>query len=166
MRPLRLVGERFGRLTVVEQVLPSLGITKWRVRCDCGNERICRGTALTSGHSKSCGCAMMDAVTIHGRTRTAEFRAWQNMIERCTNPKAPKFKNYGGRGIAVCEKWKNRFEAFLADVGERPAPHLTIDRIDNNGNYEPGNVRWTTYSEQNKNRRSNGMLGKKIRRKA
>ena len=83
---------------------------------------------------------------------TPTYDAWHNMIQRCTNPRSPEYRNYGARGIAVCQPWR-RFEVFLHDVGERPAPHLTLERINNDGNYEPGNVKWATRREQRRNQR-------------
>jgi hypothetical protein len=89
----------------------------------------------------------------HGRCGTVEYRAWHNMKQRCLSPGHPKYRLWGGRGITVCERWRNSFAAFLADMGDRPSPHHSIDRIDDDGHYEPGNVRWATASEQRRNRR-------------
>lgn len=160
MERLLLTGQKFGRLTVAD-LAASDRMTRWHVRCDCGSEFICRGTSLTSGHTKSCGCLSVEVSTTHGQSKSPEFKAWQMMIQRCTNPKHPKFEHWGGRGITVCPRWLGSFESFISDMGSRPSDRHSLDRHpDNDGNYEPGNCRWATYSQQNENRRSNGLLGK------
>jgi hypothetical protein len=94
----------------------------------------------------------------HGLARRKEYRAWVNMISRCENPKTPGWENYGGRGIAVCRRWRESVEAFYEDIGPRPSPQHSVDRIDNNGNYEPGNCRWATQHEQTRNMRRNRIV--------
>jgi hypothetical protein len=164
-RAVQMIGSRFGRLTVIASApehRSQSGRTRkhWLCECDCGARTVRLGEHLRSGRSTSCGCLrreLMASVGLanrkHGATKTVEFRIWQGLIQRCTNPHAPAWKNYGGRGIRVCETWLNSFESFLADVGLRPHPSLTLDRKDNDGNYEPGNVRWATRLEQTRNRR-------------
>lgn len=154
-------GLRFGRLVVVSLERMERGAI-WRCRCDCGNETIVRNENI--GRSTiSCGCAHREELiarnTTHGHNnrghRTSIHARWGDIIARCTNPNHPAWKYYGGRGIKVCERW-HIFENFLADVGELPGPGLTIDREDNSGNYEPGNIRWITMKEQAANRRARG----------
>ena len=128
-------------------------------RCDCGREAIVVFKNIKRGGSTGCKtCAARKNATKHGAARTgqntAEYRAWCSMITRCTNPNRKKWPDYGGRGITVCERWRNSFENFLADMGPRPSPKHSVDRYPNNdGNYEPGNVRWATKAEQANNRR-------------
>lgn len=157
MRILELTGQRFGRLTVLECVgKDDWHHTIWRVRCDCGNVLNVRGSHLTSGNTKSCGCYNLERSkqlhTKHGYSYHPLYSTWYNMIHRCVNPDNSNYENYGGRGITVCDRWKNSFEAFIEDVGDRPEG-ATLDRIDVNGNYEPGNCRWADSHTQITNRR-------------
>lgn len=169
---IEITGQHFGRL-VVEWPVGRNGIKGeilWLCVCDCGVLYIVSGCDLRRGHTTSCGClarglARERLITrnrsippnlSHGHAlrsgRTAEFRAWIGMIQRCQNPKIKSFARYGGRGISVCPQWLESFQNFLDDVGLKPAPKLSIDRINNDGNYEPGNVRWATSLEQARNR--------------
>ena len=155
MRRLDLTGKRFGRLFVLSYshtVKP--GYAYWLCRCDCGTLRSVVACNLSRGITKSCGCLRASPLS-HGHTsggrHTPTYRSWYAMIQRCTNPRNHKYRDYGGRGISVCKRWRS-FENFLADMGERPAG-LTLDRRDNDGSYEPGNCRWATSHEQARNKR-------------
>lgn len=153
---INLVGQKFSRLTVTERSTVNAGIkAHWHCVCDCGKTSIVATSDLKSGHTKSCGC-LNDEVRKtkpikHGFNRTPTHVSWLAMLARCSNSNLKSYKNYGGRGITVCARWSS-FENFLADIGERPHGR-SIDRIDVNGNYEPGNCRWATASEQRRNQR-------------
>ena len=144
-----LAGKKFGRLTVISKE----GTRRWLCQCDCGNTTICHGASLKNGNTKSCGCFRREQrSTLNGMSHTPTYNSWRCMIYRCTNPKDAKWEYYGGRGVSVCDRWLN-YENFLSDMGERPEGK-TIDRINPDGNYEPGNCRWLEKQKQNGNRRN------------
>lgn len=152
------VGERFTRWTVISQSTPNAsGSKRWMCRCECGVDKIVPAYYLRREASRSCGCLMREQIgdrnRKHGGHGTVEYIAWNAMVQRCTRASHPAFKNYGGRGIAVCAEWRHDFAAFLAHVGSRPSAGHSLDRIDNDRGYEPGNVRWATYDVQMINRR-------------
>lgn len=166
MAPLKdLVGNKYGRLTVVSRAENRGSKAAWLCACQCGGYSTTTTTSLNSGKSRSCGCLQREeqsaritkSNTRHGHNRAGAgnqsptWHSWSSMKKRCNLNSHVSYPSYGGRGISVCSRWSS-FENFLEDMGERP-PGKTLDRIDVNGNYEPGNCRWATASEQQRNKR-------------
>lgn len=159
-----LVGQRFGRLVV--QSLASRKPIKWMCLCDCGRLKAIARSALRKGKGRtstlSCGCIQREITTrrlsTHGLSWRQEYSAWRAMKRRCTQPKSPNWKDYGGRGISVCEAWRSSFAAFIADMGQRPSAAYSIERRNVNGNYEPSNCYWATAGEQANNKRNNVFI--------
>lgn len=165
-----MIGLRFGRLTVVREASPkrySKGTKRtFLVKCDCGNQKVVIGASLPNGNTTSCGCLRRERTgelsTTHGGTKNrkwdTEYTIWVGIIARCENPNSRSYERYGGRGITICPEWRHDYAAFLAHVGRRPSQVHSIDRIDNNRGYEPGNVRWATSDIQRNNTRRNKFM--------
>jgi hypothetical protein len=166
-----LTGQRFGRLTVLSRspnyVSPKgYVLVRWRCACDCGVESLVTAEKLRNGHTQSCGCLHRDnasaANVTHGATVGRdipfEYRVWKSMKTRCSNPNAINWRHYGGRGIAICDRWSTSFADFLADMGPSPSPRHSIERVDNARGYEPGNCVWATRKVQTRNTRRNRLL--------
>lgn len=157
-----LTGQTFGRLTVVKYAGKQGHNHIWHCRCECGVEKLVQAANLKSGGTKSCGCLAHEvwsaANQTHGCTGSLTHTSWCSMKERCYRKNHHAYHNYGGRGIEVCARWKDSFENFLADMGERPSSKHSIEREDNDGNYCPTNCVWKTRKEQARNKRNNRML--------
>lgn len=174
-RKLDMIGHRYGQLVVMADSLRTTRLTRFCIcKCDCGNEKHIRAGDLRSGRAKSCGCMIKSAVTKRNTTHghaltgkcTTEFRAWTGMLSRCYNSNRERYKNYGGRGITVCDRWLTSFENFYSDLGPKPSPQYSLDRIDNNGNYEPSNCHWATKEQQARNKSNTTLLeweGKQVK---
>jgi hypothetical protein len=155
-----LDGQQFGRLTVLHRA-PNTVQNKaaWLCECQCGTQKIVTAAHLRNGTTTSCGCLAREGVARldHGHARTNHrhplYATWRGIKVRCSRPDSKDWARYGGRGIRMCDRWLRSFPAFLADVGEKPGPEYSIDRIDNDGHYEPSNVRWATPSQQRTNQR-------------
>lgn len=165
-----LTGRRFGRLMVVRRAANNKnGDPAWHCVCDCGTEKVVSGSASRQGHTRSCSCLRRELNSTlrppvhekHGQAgagaATKEYRAWQSMKARCYTESTRAFHRYGGRGIRVCDRWRDDFVAFFADLGPCP-PGRSLDRVDNDGDYEPGNVRWASCAVQARNRSNNHFI--------
>jgi hypothetical protein len=164
-RRMDLTGKVFGRWTVISFVERDTNRqSKWKCVCLCGEAREVAAGKLLQGKSSSCGCLRDELIAsrfrVHGETikGTSEYTSWKSMLQRCSDPNSTNYPRYGGRGITVCDRWKHSFENFLADMGRKPSSKHSIEREENEGNYEPANCRWATSKEQSRNRRSNRML--------
>jgi hypothetical protein len=155
------VGLKYGRLTIMAPAGSKKSHALALCRCDCGNECVTAVDHLLIGHTTSCGCFSAEwtrkRFRTHGLSKSREYHIWQGMHNRCKNPDCEKYPHYGGRGIRVCERWES-FAAFIEDVGLSPSPKHEIERVDNNGHYEPGNCRWATHKEQMRNTRRNRLI--------
>ncbi len=165
-RPVpEIAGHRFSRLVALEIAGRGGRQVLWRCQCDCGKLTTVATGNLRSGHTRSCGCLVIEFASAagplretHGLSKTPEYNVWHGMVQRCHNPKNKGFNEYGGRGITVCDEWRTDFRAFFAHIGQRPSMKHSVDRIRNNEGYKPGNVRWATQEEQGNNKRVNVIV--------
>ena len=146
----KMIGREFGRWTVLEKKIKGRR-TYFKCQCECGTIKTVEAGSLRSGGSQSCGCLAKELKTKHGMSGNTTYNSWHHMLQRCNNKNNDSYKDYGGRGITVCRQWA-KFESFFEDMGLKPANH-SIDRIDNNGNYEPSNCKWSSHKEQRANTR-------------
>lgn len=165
MKKIEMTGKKFGRLVVIKEAMERSKDRRvcWVCKCDCGNEITVDGKSLRNGNTKSCGCLQKEAVGLinkkHGLRNTRLYNIYVNMRRRCEDPKRKAYPRYGGRGIRICDEWKNDFPAFYDwAITNGYKDDLQIDRIDNDGNYEPSNCRWVTPKKNNNNRRNNTII--------
>jgi hypothetical protein len=170
-KSIDITGQLFGRLTAIRMTVegtskPPRQKEKWLCSCECGNETEVAKRHLVNGNTRSCGCLVAETTrqqkTIHGHRAggksSSEYASWASMLQRCSNPKATGYENWGGRGIIVCPRWAESFETFLADMGPKPSPEHEIDRFDNDKGYSLENCRWATRIEQANNKRNNRLF--------
>lgn len=158
-----LTGLKFERLMAISPSHTHKRMVYWKCKCDCGNYTVVLSASLLNGNTQSCGCLFQERATerrfTHRLSKTPEYSTWQNMITRCTNPNSNSYKNYGLKGIVVCDRWRNSFENFHADMGNKPSKKHSLDRFPNKtGNYEPSNCRWATRRQQDRNKTNNVLL--------
>ena len=159
-----LTGRKIGKLTVIQYAGNDKGKNaRWECRCDCGRRTVVAGNHLRNGHTQSCGCLQRDRAsssnTKHGGSKTRLHKTWSGMKDRCLNPNNKAYERYGGRGITICDEWRDDFQAFYGwAMSNGYSDSLTIDRVDSNGNYAPSNCRWITNKEQQNNKRNNRYL--------
>lgn len=170
MRPIDITGQKFGKLTAIERCGTARdGKAIWLFRCDCGNYHKVSGRDVRDGHSRSCGCLATELLikrnfkhghTKHNNIATPEYKAWLQMRKRVESPTYHAYQHYKDRGIKICDAWlgDNGFNNFFDDMGKKPTPGYTLERIDNNKGYEPDNCRWATMAEQNLNKSSNKLI--------
>lgn len=161
-RLVDLTGNVYGRLTVLSRDGDMYGKVAWPCRCSCGTVLRVSGADLKSGNKSSCGCLKIETIgnlnRTHGLTNSDEYSIWRKIKDRCFNPNTRNYDDYGGRGISMCDRWRNSFENFYADMGPRPSPDHSIERRNNNEGYSPGNCIWATRVEQARNKRNNQLV--------
>lgn len=155
-----MTGRRVGTLLILSRAekSTSAGSARWNYVCDCGHRGEANGNSLRKKQKSCLGCAKRTHGHTRKRTRSSEYLSYQGMMQRCYDPNSIGYARYGGRGIRVCERWLSSFENFLEDMGSKPRPRMSIERTNNDGNYEPSNCRWATFTEQNRNKSTNRII--------